>query len=568
MYFESAAVIITLVLMGQVLELRARSSTGSAIRELLSLAPDEARRLRNGVEERIPLEQVAVGDRLRVVPGEKVPVDGIVVAGRSTVDESMISGEPEPVRKSEGVSVIGGTINQTGIFEMEARQVGGDTVLAQIVDLVSQAQRSRAPIQRLADVVASWFVPVVMLVALLTFVAWYVWGPAGNSLPYAFVNAVAVLIIACPCAIGLATPMSIMVGMGRGAREGILIRDAAALERLESVDTIAVDKTGTLTEGRPRVTDIQTHGEMSDAELLQAAGAVEQSSEHPLAAAVLQALKQRGLAVPPASEFTSHTGRGVEAVVDGRRVFVGGPRLLVDEGIHLPDALRESADALASKGRSVLYVVRDGEPLGAVAIADPIRATTSAAVRELQALGIQLVMLTGDNAATAELVAGELGIEVFMAGVTPEQKHDRIVALREQGRVVAMAGDGVNDAPALAAADVGIAMGAGTDIAIQSAAVTLLRSDLRAIAGAVRLSRATMTNIRQNLVFAFLYNVLAVPIAAGALYPVFGWLLSPMIGAAAMSLSSVSVVSNALRLRHARLSGNRSGSVSHEVRES
>ena len=548
-YFESAAVIVTLVLLGQVLELRARKRTGAAIRELLSLAPETARRLKDGEQEFVPLDDVQVRDTLRVVPGEKVPVDGEVTQGRSTVDESMLSGEPTPVEKQPGDRVLGGTINQTGSFEMRADQVGRNTVLAQIVDLVGNAQRSRAPIQSVADTVAAWFVPMVIAGAVTTFLVWAWLGPAHSRLAYAFVNAVSVLIIACPCAVGLATPMSIMVGVGRGAREGVLIRDAESLEALEGVTRIVVDKTGTLTEGRPHVTEIVPSEYWAEESLLRNAAAVEQLSEHPLAAAVVEAAKERDLDLPDANEFNSITGKGVEAKVEGQRVQLSGPRLVEKRDIAVPQTIQQRADQLTGEGRTVLFVAVNDAIAGLLAIADPIKSTTPAAVKSLHELGLSLVMLTGDNEGTARAVAEELGIDEFRADVSPEDKHDFIVEQRANGARIAMAGDGVNDAPALATADVGIAMGDGTDVAIESAGVTLLQGDLRGIARAVGLSRATMRNIRQNLLFAFLYNALGIPIAAGALYPLFGLLLSPMMAAAAMSLSSLSVIGNALRLR-------------------
>ncbi|MFV0445563.1 MAG: heavy metal translocating P-type ATPase [Planctomycetaceae bacterium] len=552
-YFESAAVIVTLVLLGQMLELRARKQTGAAIRELLSLAPDQARRLQEGRETIVPLDRVESGDVLRVVPGEKVPVDGVVTDGGSTIDESMLSGEPTPVKKGVGDRVIGGTINQTGAFEMRAEQVGHDTMLAQIVDLVGQAQRSRAPIQSVADTVAAWFVPIVIAVAVITFFVWAWLGPSESRLAYAFVNAVSVLIIACPCAVGLATPMSIMVGVGRGAREGVLIRDAESLEALEKVTRIVVDKTGTLTEGKPTVTEIVTLPGVNEEQLLRTAAAVERLSEHPLAQAVVAAAMSRDIEPPTARDFNSLTGRGVEAQVDGEAVVISGPALIEERRIALPTELQQRADELTQRGRTVLFVSHDGQPTGLIAITDPIKASTPAAVRHLHDSGLKLTMLTGDNAGAARVVAEELGIDDFRAGVTPQNKYDFVVASRQQGDHIAMAGDGVNDAPALAAADVGIAMGTGTDVAIESAGVTLLQGDLRGISKAVGLSHATMRNIRQNLLFAFLYNALGIPIAAGALYPVFGLLLSPMIAAAAMSLSSVSVIGNALRLRSVSL---------------
>ncbi len=553
LYFESAAVIITLVLMGQVLELRARRQTSAAIRELLSLAPDRARLLKDGREHLVPLDQVQAGDILRVVPGDKVPVDGIVLRGSSAVDESLLTGEPTPVEKSAGDRVIGGTLNQTGALEMRAERVGRETVLAQIVELVSRAQRSRAPIQHVADTVAAWFVPMVLVVAAAAFAGWWWWGPAEARLAYAFVSSVSVLIIACPCAVGLATPMSIMVGVGRGARTGILIRDAAALETLGRVQLLVIDKTGTLTAGRPAVQELLPVEEWTDRQLLELAAAVESLSGHPLARAIVAAARQRSVEIPPASAFESLTARAVTADVNGRRVTVGGPRWLDEQALAPPENLRRRTQSLQQSGHTVLFVVVEGSIAGMLVLTDPIKPTTPAAVRTLHALGLRLVMLTGDNAGAARFVAERLGLDEFHAQVTPQDKHDYVVAARRSGTVVAMAGDGVNDAPALAAADVGIAMGTGADVAIESADVTLPRGDLRGITRAILLSRATMRNIRQNLLFAFLYNALGLPIAAGALYPLTGWLLSPMFAAAAMSLSSVSVIANALRLRTIRL---------------
>jgi Cu+-exporting ATPase len=552
-YFESAAVIITLVLLGQMLELRARKQTGAAIRELLALSPAEARLFENGQTRVIPLAAVVVGDTLSVLPGARVPVDGVVTDGASLVDESMLTGEPESVAKRPGDRVVGGTANQTGAFLMRAERVGSETTLARIVALVGQAQRSRAPIQHVADTVAAWFVPIVIGIAALTFAAWTWWGPVESRLAYAFVNAVSVLIIACPCAVGLATPMSIMVGIGRGAQEGVLIRNAESLEALEQVTRIVVDKTATLTEGRPMVTEIATVPGWDDAQLLRIAAAVERLSEHPLARAVVEDAEDRGVEIPAASEFDSLTGRGVVARVDGHAVLLGGPQLWAERKLSVPDPLQTRVNELTHRGRTVLCVAIDAEIVGLIAIADPIKATTPAAVQSLHALGLRLSMLTGDNAGAAQVVARELDIDDCRAGVTPQDKHDFIVAARRNGERIAMAGDGINDAPALAAADVGMAMGTGTDVAIESAGITLLRGDLRGIVKAVRLSRAILRNIRQNLVWAFLYNALGIPIAAGVLYPAFGWLLSPMLAAAAMSLSSVSVIANALRLRRVSL---------------
>ena len=553
-YFEAAAVIITLVLLGQVLELRARRKTSGAIRELLSLAPPTARLIRDGQETEVPLEQVVVGDRLRVRPGDKVPVDGRVVEGRSRIDESMITGEPVAVEKNVGDEVIGGTVNQTGAFVMEAEKIGGETVLAQIVELVGHAQRSRAPIQRVADTVSAWFVPAVVLAAGLTFIIWAFFSPQEPALVYALMNAVAVLIIACPCALGLATPMSIMVGVGRGAKAGVLIREAAVLEALETVDTIVVDKTGTLTEGKPAVTELLPAEGVDEQELLRLAAAVETNSEHPLAAAMVEAARARNLELPSTEDFHSITGAGVSAKVQGQLVLVGKRDLLAESGITVPTELESRVNELLRLGHTVFYAGAGNRFLGAVAVADPIKESTPEAVQTLHRLGLKVIMLTGDQHATAQAVAEQLGIDEFEAGVLPEDKHRRVQALQSEGCKVAMAGDGINDAPALAAADVGIAMGTGTDVAIESAGVTLLKGDLRGIVRAVQLSRHVMRNIRQNLFFAFIYNALGVPIAAGVLYPVFHVLLNPMFAAAAMSFSSVSVIANALRLRTVKLS--------------
>ncbi len=547
-YFEAAAVITTLVLLGQVLELRARSRTGSALRALLGLAPRTARRLaEDGSEDDVPLEHVQVGDRLRVRPGEKVPVDGVVLDGRSSVDESLVTGEPIPVEKTAGARVTGGTVNGTGGLVILADRVGRDTLLAQIVRLVSEAQRSRAPIQRLADVVSGWFVPAVVAVAVAAFVAWLVWGPEPR-LAHALVAAVSVLIIACPCALGLATPMSIMVGTGRGASAGVLIRNAEALETLERVDTLVVDKTGTLTEGAPRLVTVR-----GGDDVLRLAAGLERASEHPLAGAVIEGARQRGIdALPRVAEFRSVTGKGVLGKVDGRDVVLGSAALLAERGIQL-GPLAAEAETLRRDGQTVVFVAVGGRAAGLLGVADPIKASTPEALRALRAEGIRLVMLTGDARATAEAVARQLGIDEVEAEVLPERKGEAVARLAAAGRIVAMAGDGVNDAPALARAHVGIAMGTGTDVAMESAGVTLVRGDLRGIVRARRLSRATMRNIRQNLFLAFVYNALGVPIAAGALYPLLGLLLNPMIAAAAMSLSSVSVIGNALRLRRVEL---------------
>ncbi|MBX9917964.1 MAG: heavy metal translocating P-type ATPase [Nitrosomonas sp.] len=551
-YFEAAAVITALVLLGQVLELRARERTSGAIKALLNLSPTTARRLDDGdVEVDINLDQVVAGDRLRVRPGDRVPVDGKVIEGSSNIDESMVTGESMPVRKQPGDQVIGGTINGQGSFVMRAEKVGRDTMLAQIVRMVSQAQRSRAPIQRLADIVASWFVPSVIVTAILAYAAWSVWGPP-PAMAYALITAVSVLIIACPCALGLATPMSIMVGVGRGATEGVLIKNAEALERMEKVDTIVIDKTGTLTEGKPRVTAIHTADNIGENELLRVAASLEQGSEHPLAAAIVAAAKERSIVLVKAVNFDSPVGKGVLGNVDGHRIALGNSKFLAELNIDTR-VLETQADELRQDGATVIFVAVDGATAGIVAIADPVKESTPAAIKALHADGIRIVMLTGDNRTTAEAVARQLGIDEVEAEVLPDQKAAIVMRLREQGRVVAMAGDGVNDAPALATADVGIAMGTGTDVAIESAGITLLRGDLLGIVRARRLSEATMRNIRQNLFFAFIYNTAGIPIAAGVLYPFFGILLSPVFAAAAMSLSSVSVIVNALRLRATKL---------------
>ena len=549
-YFEAAAVITVLVLLGQVLELRARENTGGAIRALLNLAPKVAHRTNGASDEDIPLDHVATGDRLRVRPGESVPVDGVVVEGKSNVDESMVTGEPVPVTKDAGDKVIGGTINQTGAFVMQAEKVGAETMLAQIVGMVAKAQRSRAPIQRLADQVSGWFVPAVIAVAALAFVAWSVFGPEPRF-TFGLIAAVAVLIIACPCALGLATPMSIMVGVGRGAQAGVLIKDAEALERLEKIDTLVVDKTGTLTEGKPKVVAVETVGTTTRADLLRLAVALERQSEHPLASAIVREAEGQG-ALPAVTAFDAVTGKGVVGRVENRDVAIGNAKLLADRNVATAP-LDAVADRWRGEGATVMYVAIDGAPAGLIAVADPIKATTPDAIAQLKAEGVRVVMLTGDNRTTANAVARKLGIDEVVADVLPDQKSAIVEKLRAEGRKVAMAGDGVNDAPALAAAEVGIAMGTGTDVAMESAGVTLVKGDLSAIVRARKLSRAVMRNIRQNLFFAFVYNAAGVPIAAGALYPVFGILLSPVIAAAAMSLSSVSVIANALRLRQVRI---------------
>ena len=551
-YFEAAAVITVLVLLGQVLELRARERTSGAIKALLNLAPKTARRISlDGSDEEVSLDQVAAGDRLRVRPGEKVPVDGTVEDGRSSLDESMVTGESMPVTKTIADTVIGGTLNQSGSLVIRAEKVGRDTMLARIVQMVAEAQRSRAPIQRLADQVSGWFVPAVLLIAVFAFAVWAIWGPEPR-MAYGLIAAVAVLIIACPCALGLATPMSIMVGIGRGAGLGVLIKNAEALERMEKIDTLVVDKTGTLTEGRPSVTRIIPAEGYDEASLLRFAAGVERASEHPLALAVVSAAKDRGIALPEVTGFDSPTGKGAVGTVEGRHVNLGNTRFLAESGIDA-SGLEAQADELRKDGATAIFVGIDGKVAGILAIADAIKATTAEAIAALREEGIRVVMLTGDNRITAEAVGRRLGIDDVEAEVLPDQKSAVVARLKSEGRVVAMAGDGVNDAPALAAADVGIAMGSGTDVAIESAGVTLLKGDLNGIVRARRLSEATMANIRQNLFFAFIYNAAGVPIAAGLLYPLYGILLSPIIAAAAMALSSVSVVTNALRLNRVRL---------------
>jgi len=550
-YFEAAAVITVLVLLGQVLELRARARTSGAIRALLGLAPKTARRITAHGDEDVAIEAIAVGDRLRVRPGERIPVDGVVTEGKSFVDESMVTGESMPVSKVEGAKVIGGTINQSGGLVLRAEKIGRDTMLARIVDLVAKAQRSRAPIQRLADQVAGWFVPAVILAALAAFAAWMIFGPEPRF-TFALVAAVTVLIIACPCALGLATPMSIMVGVGRGAQSGILIRDAQALERLEQIDTIVIDKTGTLTEGKPKVVGIIAADGVEESVLLRLAAGVERGSEHPLGQAILNAAAERGLNSVAVTEFASLAGKGATATVDGKRVGIGNAALMADLNVAT-GVLDGAAETARQQGATAIYVALDGRVAGIIAIADPVKPSAQAAIAALRGDGLRIVMLTGDNLTTARAVAKTLGVEEIEAGVLPERKSEVVQRLRQQGRRVAMVGDGVNDAPALAAADVGIAMGSGTDVAIESAGVTLLTGDLSGLVRARKLSVATMHNIRQNLGFAFLYNAAGVPIAAGVLYPVFGILLSPMVGAAAMALSSVSVIGNALRLARTRL---------------
>ncbi len=549
-YFEPAAVIVVLVLLGQVLELRARSRTSAAIRGLLALVPKTARRVGEGSEQEVPLEQVVVGDRLRVRPGERVPVDGTVLEGSATVDESMVTGEPIPVEKVASAQVTGGTVNGTGTFVMRANRVGSDTLLAQIVRMVGEAQRSRAPIQRLADVVSAWFVPIVIAVAVITFIVWSAVGPE-PKLAHALVNAVAVLIIACPCALGLATPMSVMVGTGRGAEAGVLIRNAEALEVLEKVTTIVVDKTGTLTEGRPKLVTLEPASGVDAATVLRLAASVEHVSEHPLASAIVAGAREQRLPLGDVSDFQSLTGRGVTGRVDGRTVAVGSKALMEDIGGAA--ALDERAEAIRREGQTVMFVAIDGRPAGLIGVADTIKGTTADAIRALHQDGVRIVMLTGDNRTTADAVARTLGIDRVEADVLPDRKASIVQQLQQAGQRVAMAGDGINDAPALAQADVGIAMGTGTDVAMESAGVTLVKGDLRGIVRARHLSRAVMSNIRQNLFFAFVYNVVGVPVAAGLLYPIAGLLLSPMIASAAMTFSSVSVIGNALRLRRVPL---------------
>jgi P-type Cu+ transporter len=550
-YFEAAAVITTLVLLGQVLELRARSQTGAAIRALLDLAPKTARRIRiDGGEEDVPLADVQVGDKLRVRPGEKVPVDGLVIEGASAVDESMISGEPIPITKRSGDVVIGATVNGTGTLVIEAQRVGSETLLAQIVQMVAAAQRSRAPIQKLADVVASYFVPAVVIIAVVTFIVWALWGPE-PKLVYALINAIAVLIIACPCALGLATPMSIMVATGKGAQIGVLFKNAESIQLLRNVDTLLVDKTGTLTEGKPKLVTLKTVGR-TEAELLRLVGSLERGSEHPLATAIVAGATERGITLGNSSEFDSVTGKGIKGEVEGHHLLLGNARLLEDAGIDFA-TLKAEAESLRQEGQSVVLLAVDGEAAGLLGIADPIKQSAPEAVEQLHKEGVKVVMVTGDNATTANAVARKLGIDEVLADVLPEEKIEAVRRFQSSGKIVAMAGDGINDAPALAQAQVGIAMGTGTDVALQSADVTLVKGDLRGIVRARVLSRLTMSNVKQNLFFAFLYNSIGVPIAAGVLYPFFGILLSPMLAAAAMSLSSVSVIGNALRLRSARL---------------
>ncbi|MHB1456031.1 MAG: copper-transporting P-type ATPase [Armatimonadota bacterium] len=551
-YFEAAAVIVVLVLLGQVLELRARSRTGSAIKALLNLAPPTARLVTPEGDNEVPLDQVKVGDLLRVVPGDKVPVDGVLTEGHSSVEESMITGEPLPVEKSIGDNVTGGTVNGSGSFIMRAERIGSDTLLGQIVNMVSEAQRSRAPIQGLADKVAGIFVPVVLVVSVLAFAIWMWLGPEPR-LAYALVNAIGVIIIACPCALGLATPISIMVGVGRGAQEGVLVKNAEALERLEKVTTLVVDKTGTLTEGKPKLVDVLPEAGFDAKELLGLAASLEQNSEHPLAAAIVQGAREQVVVLEMVSDFRSVTAGGVMGVIGGRTVMIGKPDFLRNEEITSLEQLEASAVKLQEDGKTAMFVAVDGKPAGILTVADPIKSTTAEAIKDLHVLGIEIVILTGDNRRTAATVARQLGLDSVEAEIEPAGKVEHVKKLRKEGKHVAMAGDGINDAPALSEAEVGIAMGTGTDVAMQSAGITLVKGDLRGIAKAIRLSRATMRNIRQNLIFAFLYNILGIPIAAGVLYPFFHLLLSPMIAGAAMTLSSVSVIGNALRLRKERI---------------
>ena len=551
-YFEAAAVIVVLVLLGQVLELRARSKTGSAIRALLNLAPKTAHVVQDSEEHDVPMESVQAGAKLRVRPGEKIPVDGVLLDGKTSVDESMISGEPMPLEKNAGDKVTGGTLNTTGSFLMQAEHVGSETVLARIVKMVADAQRSRAPIQALADKVSGYFVPTVLTCAALTFILW-AWAGPEPRLAHAIVNAVAVLIIACPCALGLATPMSVMVGIGRGAQAGVLIRNAEAMEVMERVTTLVVDKTGTLTEGKPRLTQIIPVDGVSENDLLVTAASVEQNSEHPLAAAIVQGAKERKVKLQPVIDFNSITGGGVVGKIGGREITVGKLKFLQERNVAGLENIESKATALQEEGQTVMFVAINGKAAGIIVVSDPIKASTPEAIAQLHKLGLKIIMLTGDNERTANSVAKKLGLDEVSAGVEPKNKHERILQLRKQGKIVAMAGDGINDAPALAAANVGLAMGTGTDVAMESAGITLVKGDLTGIVKAINLSRPMMRNIRQNLFFAFAYNAVGIPIAAGLLYPFSGLLLSPMIAGAAMSLSSVSVITNALRLRHAKL---------------
>ncbi len=547
-YFEAAGVIVTLILLGQVLELRARNQTSAAIQKLLGLAAKTARKIRDdGSEENVPLESVEIGDRLRVRPGEKIPVDGIIIEGRSSVDESMITGEPIPAEKVAGDKIVGATVNGTGGFVMQAEKVGAETLLSRIINMVAEAQRSKAPIQKLADVVSGYFVPAVILFAMVTFAVWVTMGPE-PAMAYAIINAVAVLIIACPCALGLATPMSIMVSTGKGADMGILFKNAESIEIMRKVNTLVIDKTGTLTEGKPKLVSVTPLGSFSNETLLNAAATLEKGSEHPLAAAIIQGAEERKVLLGTSSNFESVTGKGVKGSIEGKSVALGNRALMETLGIDFGNSY-EAAESFRSEGQTVMFVSIDGKPAGLIGVADPIKESTPEAIKALHEEGIQIVMLTGDSRTTAEAVASKLNIDQVIAGVLPEQKVEEVSRFQAQGRVVAMAGDGINDAPALAKADVGIAMGTGTDVAMESAGVTLVRGDLRGIVRARKLSRATMMNIKQNLFFAFIYNAAGIPIAAGILYPFFGILLSPMIAAAAMSLSSVSVITNSLRLK-------------------
>ena len=552
LYFEAAAAITTLVLLGQLIEAKARSRTGQAIKALLGLAAKTAHRVRDGQEEEIPVDVIQKGDLLRVRPGEKVPVDGVIVEGRSNIDESMITGEPMPVSKGAGDKVVGATVNQTGSFLMRAERIGSETLLAQIVQMVAEAQRSRAPIQKLADTVSGYFVPAVISLAVITFVVWSIMGPS-PAMAYALVNAVSVLIIACPCALGLATPMSIMVGVGRAAQTGILVKNAEAIEITEKVTHLITDKTGTLTVGKPEVVSRVSDKGTSEHDLLQIAASVEAQSEHPLARAIVEAAKKKQIALREITDFQSTTGAGVSAKFDGRRVLVGKEKFLADSSVTLSNELKRQADRLQEQAQTTVWIAIDGQAVGVLGIADPIKPTTRAAIRALDDMGLKIIMCTGDNRRTAESVASELGLDEYRAEVMPDEKIEIVKRLKASGAIVAMAGDGINDAPALAAADVGIAMGTGTDVAIESAGITLVKGDLMGIVKAMHLSRAVMRNIRQNLFFAFVYNALGVPIAAGVLYPLFGILLSPMIAGAAMSFSSVSVIANALRLRSVKL---------------
>jgi P-type Cu+ transporter len=558
LYFEAAAVITVLVLLGQLLEAKARSQTSQAIRALLGLAAKTAHRIRDGQEEEIPVDQIEKGDLLRVRPGEKIPIDGVIIEGRSNIDESMITGEPMPVDKGTGESVIGATVNQTGTFVMRAEKVGSETLLAQIVHMVAEAQRSRAPIQKLADTVSGYFVPAVITIAVLTFIAWAIWGPA-PAMAYGLVNAVSVLIIACPCALGLATPMSIMVGVGRAAQNGILVKNAEALETTERVTHLVTDKTGTLTAGKPRVTRRMAALAGEEGEVLRIAASLEQNSEHPLARAIVDQAREVGIMLPPITDFESTTGGGVTGKLDGKTVRVGKRKFLEESGVSIPEDLDREAQHLQEKAQTVVWVAVDENTAGLLSIADPIKETTPKAIKALHDLGLKVIMCTGDNRKTAEAVARELGIDDFTAEVMPQDKIDIIKKLKSQGAIVAMAGDGINDAPALAESHVGIAMGTGTDVAIESAGITLVKGDLMGITKAIHLSRAIMRNIRENLFFAFIYNALGIPIAAGVLYPFFGVLLSPIIAGAAMSFSSLSVVANALRLRSATIEPKQGG---------